>query len=94
VTIEPAEIFRLALALVVLPVFLSFSRRLRDARWKGSMIAAYYAITASYVLSIVEVFYAPDLFNMLQHLMYFVAGVLWVRVVLLMRRSGYLSVGE
>ncbi len=92
--VEGAELFRLALALLVLPVFLSFSRRLRDADWVRPMVAAYAVITLSYVLSIAEVFLAPRLLNMFQHLAYFVAGLLWIRVVLGMRRTGHLGGGS
>lgn len=91
--IEPAELFRLALALIVLPVFLSFTRRLRDADWARPMVAAYVVITLSYVLSIAEAFFAPRLLNMFQHLAYLAAGLLWVLVVLGMRRTGHLGGG-
>jgi len=88
---EPAEVFRLTLAILVMPVFLSFARRLRGASWIRPMIAAYTAITFSYVMSILEALWAPELFNTLQHFAYLVAGVFWVLVVLDLRRSGYFS---
>lgn len=85
--IEAAEVFRLTLAVLVLPVFLFFSQRLRGAPWKKSMIAAYLIITFSYVVSILENLFAPTLLNTVQHVAYAAAGVCWLLVVLEWRRE-------
>lgn len=85
--IEAAEVFRLTLAVMVLPVFLFFSKRLRGAPWKRPMIAAYLTVTFSYVVSILENLFAPLLLNTVQHVAYAVAGVLWILVVLEWRRE-------
>lgn len=85
--IEAAEVFRLTLAVMVLPVFLFFVRRLRGAPWKRLMIAAYFTVMFSYVVSILENLFAPVLLNTVQHVAYAVAGVFWVLIVLEWRRE-------
>lgn len=64
---EPNEFFRLAMALGLAPVVYVLARRLRlpSARWPFGVM--YGAFTIGYLMTVLEDFAAPDLFNALQH---------------------------
>lgn len=72
---ESAEVFRLALALALLPGLLFFIRRIRVVPGRAAWMTCLGAIYASYAFTIMEGVAAPGLFNMLQHAMYAVAAV-------------------
>lgn len=72
---DAAEVFQLAVALVVLPVVLGLYRRLREKSGQPYWQIAVAAIYAAGVFTIVESFVLPDVMNALQHLSYGVAGV-------------------
>lgn len=87
-TMAKAAVFRLVLALVVLPVILTFARRLRvvsDSKvWAIATVGAVYA---SYVFTLVEDVAMHDVLNLLQHVMYGVAGVCALRTAVVVRRT-------
>lgn len=72
---DAAEVFQLAVALIVLPVMLGFYRHLREKSGQPYWQIAVAAMYAAGVLTIVESFVLPDFVNALQHLSYGVAGV-------------------
>ncbi|MFA5844536.1 MAG: hypothetical protein WC971_06875 [Coriobacteriia bacterium] len=83
-----SEVFRLILAVIVLPVIATFARRLRVVStatpWAVGAVGAIYA---SYVFSLAENMAMGDVFNMMQHVMYGVAGVCVLRTAVVIRRS-------
>jgi hypothetical protein len=72
---DVAEVFQLAVALIVLPVVLGFYRHLRDKSGQPYWQIAVAAIYAAGVFTIIESFVLSDVLNTLQHLSYGVAGV-------------------
>jgi hypothetical protein len=73
---QMSEVVRLVLALIVLPALFTFYRRLRPAPGMREIFLAGMAIFASYVFTIFDSAFYADFFNMLQHVMYALAGVL------------------
>lgn len=72
---DAAEVFQLAVSLMVLPAMIGFYRRLRDKSGQPYWQIAVAAIYVAGVLTIVESFVLPDIMNAAQHLAYGVAGV-------------------
>lgn len=84
---EAPEVFRLLLALAVLPALWHFIRLLRVVPGRPAWITCLAAIYASYAFTILEGAFAPGLFNALQHSMYAVAGVAVAVGAIATRRS-------
>jgi hypothetical protein len=84
---EAAEIFRLVLVAVTLPFFVMLARRLRPEPGRNMLFAGVAVIYVSFVASVIEDVVAGDLFNMVQHASYGVAGVLGLIGVLSLRRA-------
>jgi hypothetical protein len=66
-SIEPNEIFRLAMALGLAPVVYVLARRLRfpAARWPFGIMYGSFAV--GYAMTVFEDFAVPQTFNLLQH---------------------------
>lgn len=81
-----SEVFRFILAIIVLPVIATFASRLRVVSaatfWAVAGVGAIYV---SYVFSLAENVVFGDVFNMLQHVMYGVAGVCVLRTAVVIR---------
>jgi hypothetical protein len=76
VSVEPAEVFRLALTLLVLPAFFMLARRVRITTARRVLAAAFLVICFSYVVSLLDTVMFKPLMDALQHLSYGVAGTL------------------
>jgi hypothetical protein len=85
--VEPAELFRLALVALVAPAMIVLVRRLGPVPGRRLFVAAFAVISFSYVVSVAEDVAHQQLFNMLQHASYGVAGVLVLAGALLLRRD-------
>lgn len=81
VSVAASEFARLVVALSVVPFLVFMTRNMRFAhKSRTAYVVLLAAIYSSYVLTIVEGFFAPDLLDALQHLSYGVAGVAGVIV--------------
>jgi hypothetical protein len=84
---EPAELFRLLLAVLLAPVVFVLARRLEGARSISCFVASFVAICFSYVFSVVESVVFFSFFNMLQHVSYGVGGALALAGAVALRRG-------
>jgi hypothetical protein len=84
--VEAAELFRIVVAALVLPAYLSYYRALRTAPGRTYSLISFAVIYSSYVWTLLEDLFWPPLFNMLQHLAYGVAGTFALLAVLAIRR--------
>lgn len=75
-SLEPAEVFRLALVVVVLPPMVMLSRRLPRTRSNTLIMASFGVICLSYVFGLFDDVLFQPLMDALQHLSYAVAGAL------------------
>lgn len=72
--LEPYEVVRLLLAAIVaVPAWIYYGR-LGYRPGRGAGVLALAALFASYLFNVLEVYFAPELMNTLQHLAYGVAG--------------------
>jgi hypothetical protein len=67
VDVEPNEIFRLVVAVGLAPLVFGLARRLRlpSARWP--FLFMYLAVAFSYLATVMEEVFAPQVFDVLQH---------------------------
>jgi len=70
--VHPNEVVDLIIAVLALPIFARMMSS--HAGNQVSRIVGYVAVVLALVFTIVESFVAPDLFNILEHAMYAVAG--------------------
>lgn len=95
VTIAASEFARLVVALSVIPFLVFMSRNMRFApKSRMPYIVLLSAIYASYVLTIVEGFFLPELLNALQHLAYGVAGLAAIPIAWRSRRDVLRAMGR
>lgn len=88
VTIAASEVARLVVALSMLPFLVFMTRNMRFVKkTRVAYVVLIAAIYASYVITIIEGFVAPDFLNALQHLAYGVAGLAAVIVAWQLRQS-------
>lgn len=82
--VQPNEVVNLVLAVSLTPMFLFALDRseLPARRW---IHAAYGSMVAAFVFTIAEGFFAPEALNFLEHLALAVAGLLFVRYMLILR---------
>jgi hypothetical protein len=71
---QESEIVNLLMALFLTPIMFATFRRLRIAG-RPWFLLGYAAMMAGYVTTIAECYYAPDLFNLLEHLSYAISGI-------------------
>jgi hypothetical protein len=77
-TLEPNELFRLALALGLAPLVYGLARQLRfpGARWPFGIM--YGSFTVGYAMTVLEDAMAPEFFNLLQHVCSAVGAIAFV----------------
>lgn len=80
--IQQTEVHQLLVAVIVLPLIYQSLRNI-DLPGERPIIVGLSAMLLAYVFTLVEGYYAPELFNTLEHAMYAVSGVafLWSSVV-------------
>jgi hypothetical protein len=71
---QESEIVNLLMALFLTPIMFATFRRLRLSG-KAWLLLGYTAMMVGYVTTIAEGYYAPDLFNFIEHLSYAVSGI-------------------
>ncbi|MDO8916172.1 MAG: hypothetical protein Q7W16_08845 [Coriobacteriia bacterium] len=71
---QESEIVDLVMAVFLTPILFVVFRTvyLAGRRW---FVSGYLAVIAGYVFTVVEGYFAPDLFNTLEHVSYAVGGV-------------------
>lgn len=77
-SVEPAEVFTLALTILVLPPFFLLARRLRMTNSRRVLAAAFLVICFSYLASLLDGVLLQPWMDALQHLSYGIAGTLTV----------------
>lgn len=82
----PFEIVRLAVALLVIPPVLFYTRRVRRMPGRNWWFVSIAAIYASYVFAVLDNFVAPGLMQTLQPVCWAIAGVTGVVAVVQVRR--------
>jgi hypothetical protein len=85
--LQATELARLIIAVLVLPGIVFFGRRLRSPAGGGYYMLSVIAVYASYVFTVLEEFWYPDLINTAQHLALAVAGILALVATLKTRRE-------
>ena len=76
--LQASEAYQLIVAVVIAPLII---RSLRSIDLPGTrpIVVGISAMAAAFIFTVIEGFYAPELFNTLEHAMYAVSGVafLW-----------------
>lgn len=85
--LQATELARLVIAVLVLPGIIFFGRRVRFPAGGGYYMLAVVAVYVSYVFTLLEEFWYPDLLNTMQHLSLAVAAGLAVVATLKTRRE-------
>lgn len=74
---QPSEVTDLVLMLALGPVIIILLRRALDTVPAGAYVAIG-AMFGAYIFTVAEGFFLPDLFNLIEHVCYAVAGVAFV----------------
>lgn len=90
--LQPSEVVGLVIAVILLPIIITSSRTIWGPLRK-LMLAAMGSIIAGNAFTIIEGFVLFDLFNILEHAAYAVAGVFVVAALLSLRRAPVLLGG-
>ncbi len=85
--VTPSAWFILALTLLLAPAIASIGYRVRFVKARRGLGVAYGSVVLSYIFSMMETSAQPDIFHVLQHLCYVIAGVGLLSSALVTRRK-------
>lgn len=86
-SVEPAEVFRVVLILLVLPPMIVLGRRLRFDVGRKLLVAAFVAAALSFVVGLLDSLIAAALMDAVQHVMWGVAGLLTLAGIIAIWRA-------
>ena len=86
VDVEPNEVFLLLMAFGLAPVIVSIGYRVRFVQARLGLGIAYASVIAAYIFSIIDESTQLDVFHLLQHACYAIAGIALLFSALATRR--------
>jgi hypothetical protein len=91
--LQATEAYQLIAALVLAPIIIRSLRRIR-LPGKRPIVVGLAAMALAYVFTVLEGYYAPEVFNTLEHAMYAASGLAFMASAVEAARYWYRQAGE